>query len=77
MEKTSRAIVVDEGHRRYGVTGEIASIVAEGAFYSLEAPVRRLGALDVPIPFSPPLEDETVPTAEDVVSAARELCGRQ
>jgi pyruvate dehydrogenase E1 component beta subunit len=74
-EKTGRAIVVDEGHRRYGVTGELASVIADGAFYSLDAPVKRLGALDVPIPFSPPLEDVTVPTAELVAQTARELCG--
>jgi pyruvate dehydrogenase E1 component beta subunit len=74
-EKTGRAIVVDEGHRRYGVTAEIASIIAERAFYSLDAPVKRLGALDVPVPFSPPLEDVTVPTPEGVAQTARELCG--
>jgi pyruvate dehydrogenase E1 component beta subunit len=74
--KTGRVIVVDEGHRAYGVTAEIASSIAEAAFYHLDAPVRRLGALDVPVPFSPVLEDVTVPTAEQVVAAARELCGR-
>ena len=73
VEKTSRAIVVDEGHRGYGVTAEIAAVIAEQAFYHLDAPVRRLGALDVPVPFSPPLEDETVPTAERVAQTAREL----
>jgi pyruvate dehydrogenase E1 component beta subunit len=74
--KTGRALVVDEGHRAYGVTGEIAALIAEGAFYHLDAPVRRLGALDVPVPFSPVLEDVTVPTAEQVAEAARQLCGR-
>jgi len=74
--KTGRAIVVDEGHRSYGVTAELASVIAEGAFYELDAPVRRLGAMDVPVPFSPTLEDETVPTPELVVAVARELCGR-
>jgi acetoin:2,6-dichlorophenolindophenol oxidoreductase subunit beta len=74
--KTGRAIVVDEGHRSYGVTAELASVIAEGAFYELDAPVRRLGAMDVPVPFSPTLEDETVPTPELVVDVARELCGR-
>jgi pyruvate dehydrogenase E1 component beta subunit len=73
--KTSRAIVLDEGYRGYGVTAELASVIAEGAFYDLDAPVRRLGAADVPIPFSPALEDLTVPTPEDVADVARELCG--
>lgn len=75
-KKTSRAIVIDEGYERYGVTAEIASVIADGAFYHLDAPVRRMGAMDVPVPFSPVLEDLTVPTAEAVVQAAKELCGR-
>jgi pyruvate dehydrogenase E1 component beta subunit len=75
-KKTSRVIVIDEGYARYGVTGEIASTIAEGAFYSLEAPVKRMGAMHVPIPFSPPLEDVTVPTEQTVFEAARALCGK-
>ena len=75
-KKTSRVIVIDEGYGRYGVTGEIASTIAEGAFYSLEAPVKRMGAMHVPIPFSPPLEDVTVPTEQTVFEAARALCGK-
>jgi len=71
-KKTSKAIVIDEGYGRYGVTGELASVIAEGAFYNLEAPVKRMGAMHVPIPFSPPLEDATVPTAQTVFEAARE-----
>ncbi|GAC1622990.1 MAG: alpha-ketoacid dehydrogenase subunit beta [Candidatus Acidiferrum sp.] len=74
-KKTSRAIVIDEGYGRYGVTAEIASVIAEGAFFDLEAPVRRMGAMHVPIPFSPPLEDVTVPTEDTVYQAARMLCG--
>lgn len=76
VRKTGRAVVIDEGHRRYGITGEIAAVIAEGAFYDLDAPVRRMGAMDVPVPFSPVLEDLTVPTAEAVTAVARELCGR-
>jgi pyruvate dehydrogenase E1 component beta subunit len=73
-KKTSRAIVVDEGYGRYGVTAEIAAVISAGAFYNLDAPVRRIGAMHVPIPFSPPLEDLTVPTEKVVFEAARELC---
>jgi pyruvate dehydrogenase E1 component beta subunit len=76
-KKTSRVIVLDEGYERYGVTAEIASIIASGAFYSLDAPVKRIGAMHVPIPFSPPLEDVTVPTEQTVFQAATELCGRR
>ena len=75
VKKTSRAIVIDEGYGRYGVTAEIASVIAEGAFFNLEAPVKRMGAMHVPIPFSPPLEDATVPTEQTVFEAARALCG--
>src|SRR5512135_936846 len=75
-KKTSRAIVIDEGYERYGVTAEIASVIAEGAFYYLDAPVKRMGAMDVPIPFSPVLEDLTVSTATSVVEQARTLCGQ-
>ena len=75
-QKTSRVIVLDEGYERYGVTAEIASVIAEGAFYDLDAPVKRMGARHVPIPFSPPLEDATVPTERTVFEAARALCNR-
>jgi pyruvate dehydrogenase E1 component beta subunit len=74
--KTSRAIVIDEGYESYGVTAEIASVIADGAFYYLDAPVKRMGAMDVPIPFSPALEDLTVPTEETVFQMAKSLCGR-
>src|SRR5918993_992349 len=75
-KKTSRCIVIDEGYGRYGVTGELASVVQEGAFYDLDGPVRRLGAKHVPIPFSPVLEDVTVPTERDVFDLARSMCNK-
>jgi pyruvate/2-oxoglutarate/acetoin dehydrogenase E1 component len=75
-KKTSRAMVVDEGYGRYGVTAEIAAVISAGAFFHLEAPVKRMGALHVPIPFSPPLEDATVPTEQTVFESARQLCGQ-
>lgn len=73
--KTSRAIVIDEGYERYGVTAELAAVIAEGAFYYLDAPVKRMGAMDVPVPFSPVLEDQTVPTPATVTEMAKTLCG--
>jgi pyruvate/2-oxoglutarate/acetoin dehydrogenase E1 component len=75
-KKTSRAIILDEGYERYGVTAELASVIAIGAFYDLDAPVKRMGAMHVPIPFSPPLEDVTVPTEQTVFEAARKMCGK-
>ena len=75
-KKTSRVIVVDEGYGRYGVTAELASVIQENAFFDLDAPVKRMGAMHVPIPFSPPLEDATVPTERTVCEAALTLCGK-
>lgn len=75
-KKTSRVIVVDEGVERYGVTAELASVIGDGAFYYLDAPVKRMGAMNVPIPFSPVLEDRTVPSPDAVVEMAKTLCGR-
>jgi pyruvate/2-oxoglutarate/acetoin dehydrogenase E1 component len=75
-KKTGRAIIVDEGYEQYGVTAELASVIADGAFYYLDAPVKRIGAMDVPIPFSPGLEDLTIPSAAMIVAAAKALCGR-
>jgi pyruvate/2-oxoglutarate/acetoin dehydrogenase E1 component len=74
--KTGRVIVMDEGYGRYGVGAEIASVIQEGAFFDLEMPVKRMGAMHVPIPFSPPLEDATVATDQTVFEAAKALCGK-
>jgi hypothetical protein len=73
VKKTSRAIVVDE---RHGVTSEVVAVIAEGAFYHLAAPVRRIGAMDGPVRFSPGLEDPTVPSAKVVFETAKALSSR-
>jgi len=75
-KKTSRAIVIDEGYEQYGVTAELASIIADEAFYYLDAPVKRMGAMNVPIPFSPVLEDLTIPNARRVFEMAKALCNQ-
>ena len=74
VRKTSRAIVIDEGHQSYGVSAEIAARISEKAFYYLDAPVIRMGAMDVPVPFSPALEDLTVPNPEGVAERAAKIC---
>jgi pyruvate/2-oxoglutarate/acetoin dehydrogenase E1 component len=71
--KTTRAVVIDEGCLSYGVTAEIASIIADEAFFYLDAPVKRIGALDVPVPMVPVLERTTIPNEEQVVETVREL----
>src|SRR3989449_1892998 len=75
-KRTSRPMVVDQGYKRYAATAEIASAIAEGAFYHLDAPVKRIGAMDVPVPFSPVLEDLTVPSEKTVFETDRALCGK-
>jgi len=77
VKKTSRAVVIDEGHQSFGVTAEIAARIAEKAFYHLDAPVQRMGAMDVPVPFSPALEDLTVPTPEGLAARTRALLRRE
>jgi pyruvate dehydrogenase E1 component beta subunit len=73
VRKTGRAVIVDEGYQSYGVTAEISATIAEKALYSLDAPVKRLGAMDVPIPFSPALEFDTIPKSADVVAAVESM----
>ena len=73
VKKASRAIVVDEGHQNFGTTAEISARISEKAFYHLDAPVIRMGAMDVPVPFSPALEDLTVPTPDKVAENARKI----
>jgi pyruvate dehydrogenase E1 component beta subunit len=69
VAKTGRLVVADESPLSYGAHAEIAMRVMEDGFYSLDAPIQRVGIPDVHVPFSPPLEDEVVPAAEDVRSA--------
>jgi 2-oxoisovalerate dehydrogenase E1 component beta subunit len=70
VRKTSRAMVVYEAHLTGGFGGEVAAIIAQHAFDALDAPVTRVASLDVPVPFSPPLEDAVLPSAEKIYRAA-------
>jgi 2-oxoisovalerate dehydrogenase E1 component beta subunit len=72
VEKTSRCLVAHEDYPDYGVGAEVAARVAELLFEHLDAPVRRVGAKFWPIPFSPPLEQATLPSAEEIADAIRE-----
>lgn len=73
VKRTNRLLVVHEDTRTGGIASEIATTVCESAFGDLDAPVRRVAALDTPVPYSPPLEEFFRPKAEKVVVAAREL----
>jgi pyruvate dehydrogenase E1 component beta subunit len=76
--KTGGAVIVDEGYQRFGVTAELAAVIAKGAFDYLDAPIERVAAMDVPIPFSPPLEFATIPDEERILQAVhRVLEGRR
>jgi pyruvate dehydrogenase E1 component beta subunit len=74
VAKTKRLLIVHEAVKQGGVGAEIAALVAEEMIDYLDAPVKRLGAPFVPIPFSPALEQLVKITAKDVVQAAQELC---
>lgn len=72
--KTSRVISLYESQRYLGTGAEVASIIAEEAFESLDAPVVRLSPPHVPVPFSPPLEDAYLPQVAEIEDAVRKLC---
>jgi acetoin:2,6-dichlorophenolindophenol oxidoreductase subunit beta len=76
VRKTGRLLTVDAAPRTCSLASEIAATVAEQAFACLRAPVVRLTAPDVPVPFSPHLERLMYPTAETIAAAARRVCGK-
>jgi pyruvate/2-oxoglutarate/acetoin dehydrogenase E1 component len=71
--KTGKVLVAHEAIRSCGVGAEVAALITEEAFESLDAPVRRLTAPDVPIPFSPPLEQAVLPQLDQIKEACDEL----
>jgi pyruvate dehydrogenase E1 component beta subunit len=77
VRRTSRCLVVEEGWATYGVTAEIAAGVQERCFDYLDAPIRRLGGAQVPMPYSLPLEKASIPTSEDIKKLARAVVGRK
>jgi 2-oxoisovalerate dehydrogenase E1 component beta subunit len=73
VRNTGRVLIVHEAPRFGGLAGEITAQICEEAFEWLDAPVRRVTALDTPVPYSPPLEEYYLPQVEDIVTAARWL----
>ncbi|HFA59405.1 MAG TPA: alpha-ketoacid dehydrogenase subunit beta, partial [Rhodospirillales bacterium] len=73
--ETGRVVVVDEAHPRCSVATDIAALIAQEAFDSLEAPVRMVTAPHAPVPFSPALEDLYIPSADRIAEAVREVHG--
>jgi pyruvate/2-oxoglutarate/acetoin dehydrogenase E1 component len=76
VRKTGRLICIEEGTRTGGVGAEVAARVAEGAYEYLDAPIRRIAAPDIPIPFSPVLEEAALPKLDDIVQTALDLLQR-
>ena len=70
---SDRVVIADETHQSCGVGAEIAARIAESGFDKLKAPIRRVATLDVPVPYSPPLEEAFLPQVKDIVATARKL----
>ncbi len=75
VAKTHNVLVVDEGHLRCGAAAEISAVIADKGFDSLDAPVKRLAAPDVPIPFSPPMEKFILPNDKKIAATVKEMLG--
>jgi len=76
VEKTGHLVIVDDAHKTCSFASEISATVAEEKFDCLKAPVRRVAVADVPIPFSPVLEDEVVPTERKIIDAVKSVLNR-
>jgi len=73
VKKTGRIVIVSEDCKTAGVSAEIAAVVAEEAIDYLDAPIKRVTALDTPIPFSPPLEQFVIPNEKAIIRAVKEV----
>jgi pyruvate dehydrogenase E1 component beta subunit len=73
--RTHRAVVIDEMWRTGSLAGELSALIAEEAFYELDAPVARVCSLEVPVPYAKHLEDAVLPSAARVVAAVKETIG--
>ncbi len=73
VKATGKVLIVHEATLTGGIGGEIAAIISENAFQSLDAPIKRVGSLDTPVPFAPPLEEFFLPDIKKIVKALREL----
>jgi pyruvate/2-oxoglutarate/acetoin dehydrogenase E1 component len=71
VEKTGRVVIADETHQSCGVAAEIAARIAESGFDKLKTAIRRVSTLDVPVPYSPPLEEYIGPTPARITAAIR------
>jgi len=77
VARSRRAVIVDEGWRSGGLAAEISARIVEGAFWELDAPIRRICGAEVPIPYAKHLEDAAIPQTPAIVAACREIMGRR
>jgi len=73
VAKTGRLVTMEEGHKTGGVGGEVSAIVAEEGIFNLFGPIKRVAALDLPIPYSKPMEKFVLPSEEKLIDAIREV----
>jgi len=76
VRKTNRVVIAHEACRRGGFGGELAAQIQEEVFDFLDAPIQRVGALDVPIPYSKPMEEYVIPDEARIVAAVKRVLGR-
>jgi pyruvate dehydrogenase E1 component beta subunit len=76
VQRTNRALIVEEDWKSYGVGAEVTARIQEEAFDYLDGPVRRIAQIEAPIPYAKNLEQAMLPTAEQVVAGVREMLGR-
>lgn len=75
IKKTGRLLITHEAYRRCGFGAEIAALASEKAFYDLDAPIKRIGAANTPVPFAPQLENFVIPDEREIIKGVRELLG--
>lgn len=76
VAKTHRALVVEDAWQSVSISSEVSSRIMEKAFFDLDAPVQRLGGLEVPIPYPKHLEDASVPQVKDIVDKTKKILGK-
>jgi pyruvate dehydrogenase E1 component beta subunit len=73
VKKTNRVVIAEESHPFCGVAAEIASEIMERAFDYLDAPIKRVSGVDVPMPYAKNLEDAAIPNVQQIVAAVKEV----